>query len=78
VSREVVVPLQHGIHARPAARIAESARKFASEVALVAVNRRASAKSPVGVMSLADPAWRPHQRRGLGPTPTSRSPRSSS
>jgi phosphoenolpyruvate-protein phosphotransferase len=53
VSREVVVPLQHGIHARPAARIAESARKFASEVALVAVNRRASAKSPVGVMSLA-------------------------
>ena len=53
VSREVVVPLQHGIHARPAARIAESARKFASDVALVAVNRRASAKSPVGVMSLA-------------------------
>ena len=53
VVREVVVPLQHGIHARPAARIAESARKFAAEVALVAVNRRASAKSPVGVMSLA-------------------------
>ncbi|TCS13264.1 phosphoenolpyruvate--protein phosphotransferase [Caulobacter sp. BK020] len=53
VSREVIVPLQHGVHARPAARIAETARKFASEVALVAVNRRASAKSPVGVMSLA-------------------------
>jgi len=53
VVREVVVPLAHGIHARPAARIAESARKFAADVALVAVNRRASAKSPVGVMSLA-------------------------
>ncbi|MBO9708217.1 MAG: phosphoenolpyruvate--protein phosphotransferase [Caulobacter sp.] len=53
VARELVVPLAHGIHARPAARIAEAARKFASEVALVAVNRRASAKSPVGVMSLA-------------------------
>jgi phosphocarrier protein FPr/phosphocarrier protein len=53
VTREVVVPLVHGIHARPAARIAESARKFAAEAALVAVNRRASAKSPVGVMSLA-------------------------
>ncbi|MDG2528898.1 phosphoenolpyruvate--protein phosphotransferase [Caulobacter endophyticus] len=53
VTREVVVPLVHGIHARPAARIAETARKFAAEVALVAVNRRASAKSPVGVMSLA-------------------------
>lgn len=52
-AREVVVPLIHGIHARPAARIAETARKFVAEVALVAVNRRASAKSPVGVMSLA-------------------------
>ncbi|KSB90664.1 PTS galactitol transporter subunit IIC [Caulobacter vibrioides] len=53
VTREVVVPLVHGIHARPAARIAETARKFAAETALVAVNRRASAKSPVGVMALA-------------------------
>jgi multiphosphoryl transfer protein len=53
VSRALVVPLVHGIHARPAARIAEAARKFVAEVALVAVNRRASAKSPVGVMSLA-------------------------
>lgn len=53
VAREVVVPLMHGIHARPAARIAETARKFVAEVALAAVNRRASAKSPVGVMSLA-------------------------
>ncbi|OYX72634.1 MAG: PTS galactitol transporter subunit IIC, partial [Caulobacter sp. 32-67-35] len=53
IRREVVVPLVHGIHARPAARIAEIARRFAADVALVAVNRRASAKSPVGVMSLA-------------------------
>jgi len=53
IAREIVVPLVHGIHARPAARIAETARKFVAEVALVAVNRRASAKSPVGVMSLA-------------------------
>lgn len=53
VARDVVVPLVHGIHARPAARVAETARKFMAEVALVAVNRRASAKSPVGVMSLA-------------------------
>jgi phosphocarrier protein FPr/phosphocarrier protein len=53
VSRELVVPLVHGIHARPAARIAETARAFASDVALVAAGRRASAKSPVGVMSLA-------------------------
>lgn len=51
--REVVVPLAHGIHARPAARIAELARSFTAEVSLVAVNRRASARSPVGVMALA-------------------------
>lgn len=53
VAREVVVPLAHGIHARPAARIAETARAFASDVALVAAGRRAGARSPVGVMSLA-------------------------
>ena len=52
-AREVVVPLQHGVHARPAARIAERARPFAAEVTLVAGERRASAKSPVGVMALA-------------------------
>jgi phosphocarrier protein FPr/phosphocarrier protein len=53
ISRQVVVPLAHGIHARPAARIAEMARGFAAETALVVASRRASAKSPVGVMSLA-------------------------
>ena len=53
VSRQVVVPLVHGIHARPAARIAETARRYSAEVALVVVDRRASARSPVGVMSLA-------------------------
>jgi phosphocarrier protein FPr/phosphocarrier protein len=53
VSRDLIVPLTHGIHARPAARIAECARAFAAEVALVAGERRSSAKSPVGVMSLA-------------------------
>ena len=53
IVREVVVPLAHGIHARPAARIAETARGFAAEIALAAVGRRASAKSPVGLMSLA-------------------------
>ena len=53
VVREVVVPLAHGIHARPAARIAETARGFSAEIALAAVGRRASARSPVGLMSLA-------------------------
>jgi phosphoenolpyruvate-protein phosphotransferase len=53
VTRAVVVPLAHGVHARPAARIAETARRFEADISLVAGERRASARSPVGVMSLA-------------------------
>jgi phosphocarrier protein FPr/phosphocarrier protein len=53
ISREVIVPLAHGIHARPAARIAETARGFTAETALSVAGRRASAKSPVGLMALA-------------------------
>ena len=53
IVRRVVVPLVHGLHARPAARIAETVRAFTAEVALVAGERRASARSPVGVMALA-------------------------
>ncbi|MFT4953945.1 MAG: phosphoenolpyruvate-protein phosphotransferase [Brevundimonas sp.] len=51
--RQVVTPLAHGIHARPAARIAALAKGFDAEVTLAAFNRRSSAKSPVGVMALA-------------------------
>ncbi|MDR7231567.1 phosphocarrier protein FPr/phosphocarrier protein [Caulobacter sp. BE264] len=51
--REIVVPLAHGIHARPAARIAEAAKTFDAETALVIGARRANARSPVGLMSLA-------------------------
>jgi len=53
VSRDVIVPLAHGVHARPAARIAECARAFSAETALVSGERRSSARSPVGLMSLA-------------------------
>ncbi|PHY18064.1 phosphoenolpyruvate--protein phosphotransferase [Caulobacter sp. BP25] len=53
ISRAVTVPLMHGIHARPAARIAELAKTFGGETALVVGARRASARSPVGLMALA-------------------------
>ena len=53
VAREIVVPLVHGIHARPAARIADAAKAFSAEAALVIGARRANARSPVGLMSLA-------------------------
>ncbi|GAD58757.1 LOW QUALITY PROTEIN: hypothetical protein MBEBAB_1007 [Brevundimonas abyssalis TAR-001] len=51
--RKVVTPLAHGIHARPAARIAALAKGFDAEVTVAAFNRRSSARSPVGVMALA-------------------------
>lgn len=52
-SRGLVVPLAHGLHARPAARIATEAKGFEAEVFISALNRRTSARSPVGIMSLA-------------------------
>lgn len=53
MSRALIVPLMHGIHARPAARIAELAKTFSAETALVTGERRSSARSPVGLMALA-------------------------
>lgn len=53
VERQVVTPLAHGIHARPAARIAALAKGFDAEVTVAAYNRRSSARSPVGIMALA-------------------------
>lgn len=50
--REIVMPLVHGLHARPAARVAEVAKGFEAEVSIAVLNRRANAKSPVALMSL--------------------------
>lgn len=52
LTRAVIVPLIHGLHARPAARVADTAKRFGAEMSLVALNRRANAKSPIGLMSL--------------------------
>ena len=51
-SARVRIPLAHGLHARPAARIANAARAFASEIVLATPARRADAKSPVALMTL--------------------------
>jgi phosphocarrier protein FPr/phosphocarrier protein len=51
-SVECRVGFAHGLHARPAARIADCAKRFRSEIALVAGDKRASARSPVAVMAL--------------------------
>ena len=51
-TRTIVVPLPHGIHARPAARIAEVARGFDAAVTLAKEGAPVSATSPVALLSL--------------------------
>jgi phosphocarrier protein FPr/phosphocarrier protein len=50
--RELTVGLEHGLHARPAARAAVALRGFDAEVTVEAGPRRASARSAVALMSL--------------------------
>ncbi|WP_343056843.1 phosphoenolpyruvate--protein phosphotransferase [Sphingomonas xinjiangensis] len=52
VERTVVVPLAHGIHARPAARVRDALFGFSAEVTLAKAGRSASARSPVGLLTL--------------------------
>lgn len=51
--RTVTITLAHGLHARPSAKIAQCAREFTADVSLMAGARQGSAKSPVGLMTLA-------------------------
>jgi len=50
--RAVTVALSHGIHARPAAKLAAAAKTFTADVTLTKGERSASARSPVGLLSL--------------------------
>lgn len=52
VTERLVMPLEHGIHARPAALIAHFAKAAPGEIAVAAHGRRANAKSAVALMSL--------------------------
>jgi phosphoenolpyruvate-protein phosphotransferase len=52
VQREVVVALEHGIHARPAAALASAVKSLAVEITVAVEERQANAKSPVAMMSL--------------------------
>jgi phosphocarrier protein FPr/phosphocarrier protein len=49
---ECTIGFAHGLHARPAARIADCAKQFASEIEIVAGSKHASARSPVALMAL--------------------------
>lgn len=50
--RAIVVPLAHGIHARPAARLRDAARRFDAEVVVRAGCGDAGLRSPAGLLSL--------------------------
>lgn len=50
--RNLVVVSAHGIHARPAARLAELAKSFTAEIVFTLGDKRANAKSPVALMGL--------------------------
>jgi multiphosphoryl transfer protein len=52
VRRDVVIPLAHGLHARPAARLADLAKSFSADIAMEFGTRRASLRSPVAMMGL--------------------------
>jgi phosphoenolpyruvate-protein phosphotransferase len=58
--RPVRIALRHGLHARPAARLADLAKRFDAEVTLEGSQRSANARSPVALMALGlkhgDPA----------------------
>ncbi len=53
VEKEVVVKNRLGLHARPAAILAQKASKFKSEVRLIKGDLEVNAKSVMGVMMLA-------------------------
>jgi phosphocarrier protein FPr/phosphocarrier protein len=78
VERSLLLPLRHGLHARPGARVAECARGFAARVEIVAGDgRTASTLSPVAMLALACRTARASccAGAGAGPMPIAPSPR---
>lgn len=49
---DCVVGFEHGLHARPAARVADAAKRYSSEIKIVAGGKFASARSAVAMMAL--------------------------
>ena len=65
--RELLLPLAHGLHARPAARIAQEAGRFEARMRLVSGDRQAPANSPVAMLALALPHGAAIQLEASGP-----------
>jgi multiphosphoryl transfer protein len=52
ITEKLVISLEHGIHARPAAQIAQLAKRAAAEIAVEAHGKRADARSAIALMAL--------------------------
>ncbi len=52
VSTRIVVPMAHGLHARPAARVGEVARGFIAQSWIVKDGAEASTRSPIALLQL--------------------------
>lgn len=66
-TREIRLPLAHGLHARPAARLAAAAAQFDAQVELMAEGRSASTRSPVAMLALALSHGAALRLQGSGP-----------
>ena len=53
VEKRVVVRLETGLHARPAALFVQEANKYAAEIFVQKGDKKVNAKSIMGIMSLA-------------------------
>ncbi len=51
--KKVIVQLETGLHARPAALFVQEANNFSSEIFVIKGNKKVNAKSIMGIMSLA-------------------------
>ena len=69
-TREIGLPLAHGLHARPTARLAAVAAQFDAQVDLVAGGRSASTRSPVAMLALALSHGASLRLQGAGPQAT--------
>jgi phosphocarrier protein FPr/phosphocarrier protein len=49
---EAQIGFEHGLHARPAARIADCAKRYSGEIAIRVGDKSASARRPVAIMAL--------------------------
>jgi phosphocarrier protein len=53
LSRQVVVANEHGLHARPAGKLAQRAQSFAAQIRIVLDKQEVDAKSILDVLTLA-------------------------